>query len=122
LTTFPTLPTDINKTLLKLFQTSSDKKFNHISEIQQLNNYPEALQIEDKAYGESDEILDLAQTIFQSLVSPKERRAGEFNKVNKSAFNSTTSKFKFFNCGGNHSLKNCKKPRNIERITKNKKA
>ena len=103
--TFPTVPTDLNETLMKLFQTSSDPKFNHILQIQQLNAYPQALQIGDRAYGDPDQILNLAQNVYQNFVGSKEGWTGEFHKVNESAFTLTTTDFKCFNCGGNHSLK-----------------
>ena len=83
----PTIPTDIGKTLIKLFQTSSDKKFNDLFQLKELNAFEKALTEGDKAYGSIDDILNYAHLVYTNITASKEGWTGQFHKANESGFN-----------------------------------
>ena len=107
--------------MIKLFQTSSDAKFNKIFEHKELNSIEAALRLSDKAYGTADDILDQARQIYQSIFTSEEGWTGQFHKSNESVFYAKTGGLKCFNCGGNHTLVQCHKPKNKNRIEAKKK-
>ncbi|CAJ1969888.1 unnamed protein product [Cylindrotheca closterium] len=77
------VPHDIGKTLISLFQTSSDPKFNEVFHNKEINAYEQALTQGNAAYGSPDMILDLATSIYQNRMASKEGWTGQFHKVNE---------------------------------------
>ena len=114
------VPHDINKTLLTLFQTSSDKTFNEVFHAKEVNSYEKAISEGDSAYGTPETILDLATKVYQNRMASEEGWTGQFHKVNETGF-SASAENPCFNCGNTgHAVKNCPEPRNPDRIQKNK--
>lgn len=114
------LPKDINKTLVQLFQTSSDSEFNAIFRTEQLNKWREYSVKGDAAYGSPDDILDMASIAYRDRLSSVEGWTGQFHKVNETGFSASADN-PCFNCGApGCQLKTCPEPMNEERIKKNK--
>ncbi|CAJ1969858.1 unnamed protein product [Cylindrotheca closterium] len=103
------VPHDIGKTLILLFQTSGDPKFNEVFHNKEINEYEQALTQGNAAYGSPDMILDLATSI-------KEGWTGQFHKVNETAFLAQKAVGPCFNCGGKHSVTACTEPIKKERV------
>ncbi|CAJ1955014.1 unnamed protein product [Cylindrotheca closterium] len=114
------VPHDIGKTLISLFQTSSDPKFNEVFYNKEINAYEQALTQGDAAYGSPDMILDLATSIYQNCMVSKEGWTGQFHKVNETAFSAQKAVGPCLNCGGKHSVTACTEPINKERVAQNK--
>ena len=90
-------------------------------ELKELNSFEAALRLGDKAYWTADDILDQAHQIYQSIFTSEEGWTGQFHKANESAFYAKIGGLKCYNCGGNHTLAQCDKPKNKNRIEANKK-
>lgn len=114
-------PTDISHRLIKLFQTSSDPRLNEIFHAEEVNAYKHSLTMGDKAYGNPETILDLALKVYSNLLSSVEGWTGQYHKANETGFTAQTE-IKCWNCGGDHTLKQCPKPLNEARIKQAKKA
>ncbi|CAJ1953816.1 unnamed protein product [Cylindrotheca closterium] len=114
------VPHDIGKTLISLFQTSSDPKFNEVFHNKEINAYEQALTQGDAAYRSPDMILDLVTSIYQNRMASKEGWTGQFHKVNETAFSAQKTVGPCFNCGGKHSVTACPDPMNKERVAQNK--
>jgi len=85
-----TIPHDIGKTLITLFQTSSDKKFNDVFHNEEVNAYKKAITEGDQAYGDYDSLLALADQVYTSILSSKEGWTGVFHKTNETGFSTQT--------------------------------
>lgn len=67
-----TILDDIGKTFIKLFQISSDVKFNSIFQLKESNIFKGALVDGDKMYGSAIEILNYRHLIYTNISSTKE--------------------------------------------------
>lgn len=121
-----TLPEDLGKTLIQLFQTSSDAKFNQIFRQKELAAFEESLTRGNAAYGDPETILNLAFRIYTNIYSSEEGWTGQFTKANESVFiTAGQSKSKSpicFNCGEQHLEADCPHPKNEDRIKANRKS
>ena len=117
---FSHVPHDIGKTLISLFQTSSDPKFNEVFHNKEINAYENALTQGDAAYGTPDTILDLATSIYQNRMASEEGWTGQQHKVNETGFSAQKALGPCFNCGGKHSVQVCPEPLNKDRVAQNK--
>ena len=120
----PTIPQDLSKTLMTVFQTSSDDKFNRLFELRELQCIERAMYEGDTAYGPPEEALQTAEKIYQSLSGSKEGWTGAAQKSNQSSFvASDQPKDGCWNCGSkDHTVDKCPKAKNEERIKAAKKA
>ena len=118
------LPDDFAETLLKVFKTSSVAEFNalfmHFSIQTQLANFQNSSTTRPSV----DLVLKFAEAQYRHLRSTN-AWTGISTKANKTSFKACLSMNKgetiCFNCGGAHSLKECPKPQNEDRIKTNKK-
>jgi uncharacterized membrane protein YgcG len=119
----PTIPYDIGKTLVRLFQTSSDTRFNEVFHSEEITGYKRSLTEGDKAYGSYESILNLALEVYTSILSSPEGWTGLYHKANETGFSAVANNPRCFNCGSqDHTLKQCPEPKDELRIKKNKKA
>jgi hypothetical protein len=108
------VPSDLAKTLLEVFQTTSDSNFNKLFEAKFLFGFQESITKGDKAYGTPKEILIQAESYYSALYSSKLGWTGEVQKSHKSAFTTTGAPGQAaricFTCGGTgQSLDTCTK-------------
>ena len=118
------LPEDFSETLLKVFQTSSVPAFNALFEHFSIQTELTSFTSTTTTAPTIDQVLKFAESRYRRLCSTNSW-TGVATKANKTSFKACLSENKgetiCFNCGGSHSLKECPRPHNEERIKTNKK-
>jgi hypothetical protein len=117
------LPEEFPDYVLKVFQTSSSLEFNDLFKTLGVQQQITALQSKTtgKTRLSTDEIISWAESRYRSLKT-KEEWSGASPKTHASIFVAQSSGPTCFNCGGPHTLKECSKPHDVDRIKANKSA
>ena len=117
------IPEDFVDDLIDILQTTSVSEFNelfsHYSRSTKLTNFISGAK---KKKPSISHILKFAEEQYRILYSSG-KWTGVQTKLEETAFTSNTNstKYRCFNCGGNHKLENCSIKRNDERIRANRK-
>ena len=114
-----TVPHDLSKTLLELFQTSSTEKFNEIFKVEAAQAFRRSIIEGDKAYGDPDSILEEANQVYRAIFTSDEDWLGKNAKGRESVFQ-VVSFNGCHNCGGDHKLDQCPKPQDERKIQENR--
>ena len=117
------VPPDLSKTLLEIFQTSSDAKFNKMFEQLFLTGFQASITAGEAGYGKPEFILKQAESYYSALYASDYGWTGEVQKKQKSVFTAgaAESERPCFNCGGlGHDFASCSKPKNEDRIKQNR--
>ena len=119
------VPSDLSKTLLEIFQTSSDTKFNKMFENLFLAGFQASITKGEAGYGLPEYILKQAESYYSALYASDYGWTGEVQKKNASVFTAAGaagSERPCFNCGGlGHDFASCTKPKNEDRVKQNRK-
>jgi len=117
---------EITRQVIKIMQTSSVDDFNNLfAQLEQQRLITQVLQ-KTGASKQSltyDQVFQLAEQKYLAM-SESSTWTGLTNRGSESVFKTKLvgdKKYECFNCGGNHSLKECPHPRNEERIAANQK-
>ena len=114
------VPSNLSKTLLEIFQTSSDNKFNKMFEHLFLTGFQASITKGEAGYGQPEYILKQAESYYSALYALDYGWTGEVQKNTKSVFTAageTGTDWPCFNCGGlGHDFASCLKPKNEEQV------
>ena len=117
---------EVTRQVIKVMQTSSVDEFNNLfSQLEQQRLITQVLQKTgtSKHTITYDQVFQLAEQKYLTMNESSEW-TGVATRGSDSAFNANVggeTKYECFNCGENHSLKDCPHPRNEQRITENRK-
>jgi hypothetical protein len=115
------LPAEFPDHILKVFQTSSSFEFNEFFKMLGVQQQIAVLKDPKSGRLKMEDIISYAESRYRSIKS-KEEWSGVGAKSQGSIFVAQSSGPTCFNCGGPHTLKDCPKPHDDDRIKANKTA